>query len=205
MTLFLLQAFDTQFGLDKHRANMHMSKEDREELEESSKSGQAKDSRSLKEIFEEKYGRLDKDEIPMAKEVPKEKFKREEPEEDEEEFLEVKEEVPSEDEMEEEEDGGQEEQSEAESDDDSNAFKEDNDSGDEDSSPFKRERQSSDDDSSLAKAAKFEIAPKEEPTSDTEETNNGPPFPCEIPTHQCSPTRSSPKCSSPTECSPTRS
>ena len=112
------KAFDSQYGLDKHRQNQHLSKDDEDDVNERilkpDKPGN-RDLMGLKEMFESKYGKLTKEEIPRG--VPadsqkgprkrisrgraaKGKVKMEEVEEDEEGFTLVKEEAFSEEEVE---------------------------------------------------------------------------------------------------------
>ena len=64
---FCSKAFQTELGLDKHRIS-HMSKEEREEEEERPQVGKAAPEtlQGLKELYEAKYGRLGREEIPTG-------------------------------------------------------------------------------------------------------------------------------------------
>ena len=112
------KSFDSQYGLDKHRQNQHLAKDDEDDVNERilkpDKPGN-KDLMGLKEMFESKYGKLSKEQIPRgtpadSQKGPKKRIskgraskgnvKMEEEEEDEEGFTLVKEEVFSEEDVE---------------------------------------------------------------------------------------------------------
>ena len=64
---FCSKTFLTEIGLDKHRVS-HMSKEEREEEDERPQVGKvaAETLQGLKELYEAKYGKLGKEEIPTG-------------------------------------------------------------------------------------------------------------------------------------------